>query len=203
MSNGGLSRLPPLGSGRGSGLSLGLPRSKGGALRQSDLSSQTAISDQPLSTTQSLKYDEAVRSTDGDAVGSRIAAIKSGYLDSDPFTSLLGPITPAAPRSPIINIGTYLRCKEIDALVYKFIDRDDTPKQIISLGAGSDARYWRIQSNSKMKERLHHYVELDFVDLTKAKVEKIMRHQDLLSFIASADDDVRISEWHGKTTGAI
>lgn len=67
----------------------------------------------------------------------------------------LGP-PPVTRRPPIINIGTYLRCEMIDRLVEDFLLADGEEarsgdaagkgkgRQIISVGAGSDARYWRI-----------------------------------------------------------
>lgn len=55
-------------------------------------------------------------------------------------------------RPPLINIGTYLRCRSIDELVESFLvgGAEDSKgkgkgKQIVSLGAGSDSRFWRIK----------------------------------------------------------
>jgi [phosphatase 2A protein]-leucine-carboxy methyltransferase len=52
---------------------------------------------------------------------------------------------PPQRRSPLINIGTVLRCTAIDSAVAEFLSTNPaTPKQILSIGAGSDSRYWRI-----------------------------------------------------------
>ncbi|PWN22175.1 S-adenosyl-L-methionine-dependent methyltransferase [Microstroma glucosiphilum] len=98
----------------------------------------------------------------------------------------LGP-PPVTRRPPIINIGTYLRCEMIDRLVEDFLladaegARDGTSarkgkgRQIISVGAGSDARYWRIMSNSRLAPHLSHYLELDFPQIVTKKLASIQR----------------------------
>lgn len=125
------------------------------------------------------------------------SALRAGYLPPDPFSSFFlsspafpssslgsgsgpragpGPVPGAGPaparRSPLISIGTYLRCAALDSLVEQFIlsasSHEQTGKagqggaegggeggpgnkgkgrqvQIVSIGAGSDSRFWRIQ----------------------------------------------------------
>lgn len=142
---------------RSLGLSLGLPRSRMGAKR--------GLSDDPASSaSESRRVDEAVRNTDSDALLSRLSALKLGYLPAEPFTQEFSTSSPSnggdaagqhgyprshqpeapARRSPLINIGTYLRCTAIDDEVESFLTEGDGQKQIISIGAGSDSRYWRI-----------------------------------------------------------
>lgn len=131
--------------------------------------------------------DDSIRSTDNDALTSRLSAIQSGYLDKEDFSPLFAGGGGAVPgaignfrgipqssygsppsianlnppptlrRPPIINIGTYLRCTGVDALVEAFLTAgDDVPKQIVSLGAGSDARYWRIRVRVASERRSRH-----------------------------------------------
>lgn len=132
------------------------------------------------------REDESIRSTDGDALGSRVSALKAGYFSAssssssssssaaalssssrDDFSELfysapppaLGPggaplnVAIAGPplvrRPPIINIGTYLRCVALDRFVEAFLlaggnAAEGRGVQIVSVGAGSDARYWRL-----------------------------------------------------------
>ena len=48
-------------------------------------------------------------------------------------------------KLPMLKRGTYVRTKAIDDLVLRFLaDVSSTRKQIISLGAGSDTRYFRL-----------------------------------------------------------
>lgn len=90
--------------------------------------------------------DAAVRSTDSDAAQARLSAISKGYL-SDQFAHHLVPRARfATPRPPLINHGTHVRATALDALVDEWLAAGgvDVKKQIISVGAGSDSRFWRI-----------------------------------------------------------
>ena len=90
--------------------------------------------------------DAAIRSTDSDASQSRLSAVRKNYM-SDPFISFFVPRPQFVPtRPPLINLGTFIRSEAIDRLISAWI-QIDTPgkkKQIISLGAGSDTRFWRL-----------------------------------------------------------
>lgn len=115
--------------------------------------------------------DDAVRLTDDDAASSRLyvsrlrvpstapdhaacsSAAQAGYLH-DPFASLLykapmsqpGAFPPQgasrARKPPLINVGTHHRTWGIDLLVDRFLQSGG--KQVVSLGAGSDTRFWRL-----------------------------------------------------------
>ena len=70
-----------------------------------------------------------------------------GYL-TDPFASLFysspstGPAGPSKP--PLINIGTHHRTYAIDLLVDRFFAAcGESGGQVVSLGAGSDTRFFR------------------------------------------------------------
>ena len=70
--------------------------------------------------------------------------------------------------------GTYVRTTAIDELVNRFLDDGDgdaTQKQIISLGAGSDTRVFRIFSKNPSTQLVYH--ELDFSVNTSAKIKAI------------------------------
>ncbi len=87
--------------------------------------------------------DNIVQQTDLDASLSRLSAVELGYLH-DPFAHLFVSSEPQR-RLPIMNRGTYVRSEAIDAFLKLFLlDRSSTKKQIISLGAGSDTRYFRL-----------------------------------------------------------
>jgi len=91
--------------------------------------------------------DAAVRQTDTDAALARLSAVKKGYLN-DRFVSSMVPRAQLQPlRPPLINIGTYMRSEAIDRLVEQWLElskRERQRCQIISLGAGSDTRFWRL-----------------------------------------------------------
>lgn len=147
---------------RSLGLSLGLPGSR---MAARDNKSDEVHGSPTSEAGTASQADEAVRDTDSDALLSRLSALKLGYLPPEPYTqefstspqsskeqatsnaqSFGRPHRPNAQarRSPLINIGTYLRCTAIDNEVETFLKQGDTTKQIISIGAGSDSRYWRI-----------------------------------------------------------
>lgn len=89
--------------------------------------------------------DAAIRGTDGDAAVARLSAAQKGYVQ-DPFIRHLVPRAHLQhPRPPLINIGTFVRSTAIDELVEQWLLLSgDQHCQIVSLGAGSDTRFWRI-----------------------------------------------------------
>ncbi|MCJ1310655.1 carboxy methyl transferase for protein phosphatase 2A [Agyrium rufum] len=124
---------------------------------------------------QKARNDKIIQETDQDASVSRLSAVQVGYLH-DPFADCFvgsGSGTPQR-RFPIINRGTYVRTTAIDQLVDNFLSSDlTTRKQIISLGAGSDTRFFRLASRSVPPDVLYH--ELDFPANTAQKVATIRR----------------------------
>jgi [phosphatase 2A protein]-leucine-carboxy methyltransferase len=102
---------------------------------------------QRLGRERSQDADGAIRQTDSDAILARLSTVKQGYLE-DPFVAHLVPRAQFQPaRPPLINIGTYVRSKSIDSLVdqwLEYCEREQKSCQIVSLGAGSDTRFWRI-----------------------------------------------------------
>ena len=128
----------------------------------------------------SASKDKIVQQTDQDASLSRMSAVALGYLD-DPFARHFAQgETPK--RYPIINRGTYIRTTAIDELVNRFLATDpDEKKQIISLGAGSDTRYFRLVSRDPSLKIVYH--ELDFATNTEAKVAAIKKSPELLKAI--------------------
>ena len=91
--------------------------------------------------------DSAIRSTDNDAAQARLSAVAKGYLADNYIPYFVPRARFLPPRPPLINVGTFVRATAIDTLVYGWIDLFDTPVQIVSLGAGSDTRYWRLSVN--------------------------------------------------------
>ena len=138
-------------------------RSRGGSARHTkksrvsshdivDVTSLTACIYSCLCTTmfpspQPRDADAPIRETDNDALLARLSASQRGYLN-DPFVRYFVPRAHLQqPRPPLINIGTYVRSESIDKLVdawLKLCKLDGNQCQIISLGAGSDTRFWRL-----------------------------------------------------------
>ncbi|GAA5930745.1 hypothetical protein JCM3775_003855 [Rhodotorula graminis] len=127
-----------------------------------------------------LAEDAAVRSTDTDALVSRCSAASLAYLD-DTISPLF--LAPAQRRNldrrpPLINLGTHARTYAIDRLVVDFLDRQvgHQPCQVVSLGAGTDSRFWRIRNSFQQQHRdwnCAHWVEVDFPEATSAKARVV------------------------------
>ena len=131
--------------------------------------------------------DAIVQQTNDDASISRESAVALGYMQ-DPYSSAM--VKQPSRRAPIINRGTYLRTKTIDSLVKKFVEHPDVRgrAQVVSLGAGSDTRYFRLRDEGMEVQR---YFEVDFGAVTARKVQtmkakselfgKFMEHVEIMS----------------------
>ncbi|EPE04980.1 leucine carboxyl methyltransferase 1 [Ophiostoma piceae UAMH 11346] len=96
-----------------------------------------------------------VQGTDTDAALSRLSAVEVGLLD-DRFAQFFAGDGggPAPRRLPIINRGTYTRTKALDKMIEAVMAADGaSPRQIVSLGAGTDTRALRVLTRRKKKER--------------------------------------------------
>ncbi|KAI5305721.1 carboxy methyl transferase for protein phosphatase 2A [Ascosphaera pollenicola] len=160
----------------------GNPRGRGGFQSRRNRNTNTAAS-----------KDEVVQRTDTDASISRLSAVELGYFE-DPFSRALCPNAVDVRRQPIINRGTYVRSSAIDVLVSRFLDSCPTSrKQIISLGAGSDTRPFRVFTDRKKEDIVYH--ELDFSANTKKKIRHIMSVPILMRGLGiQKPDDLYISE---------
>jgi hypothetical protein len=111
----------------------------------------------PHSGPPALDGDAAVRATDGDASGSRLSAVRKAYID-DPFIQHFIPARArgqgAQERPPLINVGTSIRGEGVDRLIASWLMIGDGVKQVVSLGAGSDTRFWRFMQVNRNIQRL-------------------------------------------------
>ncbi|KAI0295199.1 S-adenosyl-L-methionine-dependent methyltransferase [Russula brevipes] len=137
--------------------------------------------------TKSTDPDASIRATDNDAAVARLSAVRKGYL-ADPYIAALIPRAHLQqPRPPLINIGTHLRAWGIDHLVDGWFRLAREGKvQIVSLGAGSDTRFWRL-ANGPHSTQLQRYIEFDFAENTSRKVMSIRKNRVLSAALGSED----------------
>ncbi|EJF57546.1 leucine carboxyl methyltransferase [Dichomitus squalens LYAD-421 SS1] len=134
--------------------------------------------------------DAAIRATDSDAAVARLSAVHKGYL-TDPFiSSFVSRPHLQQPRPPLINIGTYVRSEALDELVNGWLalsEQEGTQCQIVSMGAGSDTRFWRIATGPH-KDTVAKYVEVDFAENTTKKAMAIRKSKELSAVLGMPED---------------
>lgn len=86
--------------------------------------------------------DEAVQATNEDATSCKLSAVQLGYW-RDPYVQLM--YRKSVRRAPEIHLGYYARVQGFRYLIDKVFEACDTRVQIISLGAGFDTLFWRLQ----------------------------------------------------------
>ncbi|GJC79199.1 leucine carboxyl methyltransferase 1 [Colletotrichum liriopes] len=136
-------------------------------------------------------HDQTIQGTDDDAAGSRLSAVNAGYL-ADPYAqffveNLAGPLRGDYPSSTEVRVrvcfrrawrltsipGTYTRTVALDNLIESFLDDPDgmqsgsKQRQIISLGAGTDTRPFRLFPRAGRPEVVYH--EIDFAVTVRKK----------------------------------
>ncbi|PMD47867.1 leucine carboxyl methyltransferase [Hyaloscypha variabilis F] len=151
----------------------GGPRSRGGRGRGRGPS--TSDADHGISGSNARnRKDLDIQSTDTDAAVSRLSAVSLGYLH-DPYAALFV-AGGGTRRMPIINRGTYTRTTALDILINAFLAHQDPNqpqvKQIISLGAGTDTRYFRLRSQDKQHNLIYH--EFDFPTVSETKRRTVL-----------------------------
>eukprot|EP00891_Asterochloris_glomerata_P002981 jgi/Astpho2/2981/fgenesh1_pm.00051_%23_4_t len=122
----------------------------------------------------------SVQGTNDDAQLSKLSCIKLGYY-ADPFLQYF--VRRAVRRSPIINRGYFARQAALSQLLDAFLGHpsndkagQELPKQVVSLGAGFDTTFFRLQSQGRAPAK---FVELDFPEVTKKKAACIANTPEL------------------------
>lgn len=118
--------------------------------------------------------DTAISRTDDDALAARASAVKIGYW-ADAYIKYF--VKAVDRKAPIINRGTYVRTVAIDKVIESFLSdaSPDRRKQIVSLGAGSDTRYFGLAQGYITREEdiPFTYHELDFPHVCQRKALSI------------------------------
>ncbi|TQV98715.1 hypothetical protein V2A60_007577 [Cordyceps javanica] len=134
-------------------------------------------------------HDSTIQGTDTDAAVSRLSAVDAGYLE-DPYAAFFVSRLDGPPqrRFPIINRGTYTRTSAVDSLIESFLSLEGksaaatTERQIVSLGAGTDTRPFRLFAGASHPKLTYH--EIDF-DVTSRRKLQLVQGNPQLSRILS------------------
>lgn len=132
--------------------------------------------------------DKIIQQTDLDASSSRMSAVQLGYLDDDIAKHFWPAGQEILKRYPIINRGTFVRSQAIDRLVKLFL-RSTTGQrvQIISLGAGSDTRFFRLWTKGLFNATPVEYHELDFEKNVNQKRQRLRNSAHLADVVLQAE----------------
>ncbi|KAK2063486.1 leucine carboxyl methyltransferase [Colletotrichum caudatum] len=150
----------------------------------------------PGGTSSGPTRDQTIQGTDDDAAGSRLSAVNVGYL-ADPYAhffvdNLAGP---PPRRLPIINRGTYTRTVALDNLIDSFLDDPDgtqsapKPRQIISLGAGTDTRPFRLFPRANRPELAYHEIDFAVTVRKKARIVQSVSPLRQILGVPSIEED--------------
>ncbi|KAI1657888.1 leucine carboxyl methyltransferase [Daldinia decipiens] len=135
-----------------------------------------------------LSHDAAIQGTDTDAAVSRMSAVDLGYLQ-DPFAQyFVQSVGGVVRRLPIINRGTYTRTAALDRLISSFLSSTATQeRQIISLGAGTDTRCFKLFSHPSEAGLIYH--EIDFPAIASKKLQLVNATPQLRSIISNPQNE--------------
>lgn len=154
------------------------------------------------------QQDATVQGTDTDAAVMRLSAVELGYLD-DQFAQYFVKGQQSSRRLPIINRGTYTRTTALDRLINSFLGHDSgtdgllARRQIVSLGAGTDTRSFRLFSPQSRRRGLI-YHEVDFPPISSRKrmtVQATPALRRILSEPMPSDDGSASASWRSIPEG--
>ncbi|KAI0159706.1 leucine carboxyl methyltransferase [Xylariaceae sp. FL1272] len=152
----------------------------------------------PAASASAPSHDAVIQGTDTDAAVSRMSAVDLGYIQ-DRYAQYFVPTSGTGDhvrRLPIINRGTYTRTTAINRLVDIFLDATEGQKrQIISLGAGTDTRVFRLFSETGRSKLIYH--ELDFPAITDNKFRLVSSVPALRRIILSSNVAAESRHWRG------
>ncbi|GFO34240.1 tRNA wybutosine-synthesizing protein 4 [Plakobranchus ocellatus] len=129
------------------------------------------------------RRETAVQGTNDSSIVSKWSTAACGYFD-DAFLQYF--ISKQSRRAPLIHRGYYIRAAAFERIIKKFFQIfKNTPKQIISLGAGFDSTYFRLKEADLLSDTF--FCEIDFPDLVRRKRLLIENSPELSNLIQKWD----------------
>ncbi|KAI1152735.1 leucine carboxyl methyltransferase [Nemania diffusa] len=150
--------------------------------------------------TTAPSHDATIQGTDTDAAVSRMSAVDLGYL-ADPYARFFAhapALGAAVRRLPIINRGTYTRTTALDRLIGAFLAATEgRERQIVSLGAGTDTRVFRLREGGSCGNLVYH--EVDFPTVTDRKFHVVKSTAALRAVIPGPEFVDQTHTWHDES----
>ncbi|XP_077984404.1 tRNA wybutosine-synthesizing protein 4-like [Glandiceps talaboti] len=135
-----------------------------------------------MAKTTKTRSDVAIQGTNDSSVVSKCSMIAQGYFQDDFLRHF---VSKTRRRSPLINRGYYIRAAAVNLILKKFlnttVDSKQPFKQIVSLGAGFDSAYFRLEAQGLLKHC--QFFEVDFMDVAQRKANIIECQPDLSKLI--------------------
>ncbi|KAL1123715.1 hypothetical protein AAG570_001488 [Ranatra chinensis] len=85
-------------------------------------------------------------------------------------------------RSPLINLGYYVRATVVETFLKSFLQNASSEVQILSLGAGFDTSFFRLQSILTASFK---YYEVDFPEVVHNKIGCMVNNEKLSTLLGS------------------
>lgn len=131
-----------------------------------------------------------MRSTNVDAVTAKTLAVKAGYYDDDVVGLFCN--EEDVHHSPLILRGYYARVQAVRRIVERFLRHNlehmAADRQVVNLGAGSDTLFFHLHKHGFLGTTTR-FFEVDFPEVTRAKVRTILAHEELHGRLQSVDAD--------------
>jgi O-methyltransferase involved in polyketide biosynthesis len=138
-----------------------------------------------------MDQDAAIVKTAEDAARGKLGAVSRGYF-ADPFAALFAPSSRAGDTPlPVINRGNFARVEAVERVVRSFLEGENGPKQVVSLGAGKDTLYFRLLARGEETSSLLGFFEVDLPSVVKSKLAILRRSPELSGVL---DESTPLSE---------
>ncbi|RZF40746.1 hypothetical protein LSTR_LSTR013416, partial [Laodelphax striatellus] len=122
-----------------------------------------------------------VQGTNDSSIVSKCSMVDRGYFNDNYIHCF---VEKTARRSPIINIGYYVRAAVIDSVLKDFVHSLSGAVQIVSFGAGFDTSFFRL-SDYPTKCSFAYY-EIDLSNVVRRKKKIILNSKVLLDKLENA-----------------
>ncbi|XP_070554287.1 tRNA wybutosine-synthesizing protein 4-like isoform X2 [Ptychodera flava] len=142
-----------------------------------------------MAKTSKSRSDTAIQGTNDSSVVSKCCMMSQGYFHDDYLKYFVS--NKACRRSPLINRGYYVRAQAVNHVLKAFLSlRSDFPEQsyqVVSLGAGFDSAYFRLEAEGCLENCS--FFEVDFMDVAKRKANIISQQTELNKLIRNRLED--------------